>query len=316
MLKKIKRGIYLFVNKPTLFFERLNIHAGWLVWRLFGFPIKRRINGVIFEFDLSLSRWVKSMYFGWYDLDVIDIMEKILKPGDTFIDAGANIGYLSAIGAGFVGPTGQVHSFEPAFLYFQRLEKLAKSNPDYKIILNPMALGEKEDHANLVLSKENIGVNTINFDTSQKGAVKISIRRLDDYITQNALNNISLIKIDVEGFEFPVLKGLSKFFENTPQRPMIVVEVFPSHYPQYGATLSQLLEFMKKYGYKTYDIFNPDNEIDITKGWEGYNVIFKAFSNFHQHPGAKMASNEGSIEAGGEHAGEQVPDSVRTSNYR
>ena len=66
-------------------------------------------------------------------------MEKYLSYGDTFIDIGANIGYLSMIGANIVGKDGAVHAFEPVPHYFKILEKLAKMNSGYKIIVNPIA---------------------------------------------------------------------------------------------------------------------------------------------------------------------------------
>lgn len=106
--------------------------------------------------------------------------------------------------------------------------------------------------------------------------IEVPIKRLDDYIKKRNLEKISLIKIDVEGFEFPVLKGLKNYFEITRDRPMIICEIVPSAYPALGESRLQLIEYMKSYGYWAYNIMNPKLKVDITKLKEGTNIIFRA----------------------------------------
>jgi len=106
--------------------------------------------------------------------------------------------------------------------------------------------------------------------------IEVPIKRLDDYIKKRNLEKISLIKIDVEGFEFPVLKGLQKYFENTKYRPDIICEIQPSAYPLLDYTRDQFLEYMGGYGYEAYNIFAPRLKIDIAKFEKGDNVIFRA----------------------------------------
>ena len=96
--------------------------------------VVKTINGIKLVIDLSLGKAVKSMYFDAYEIEVIRIMKKYLRPGGVFIDVGANVGYLSAVGVGLVGKTGQVHSFEPVPTYFSYLEQIAELNPQYKIV--------------------------------------------------------------------------------------------------------------------------------------------------------------------------------------
>lgn len=275
-ITRFKRGVRLFLGRPKLFFERLDIHIGWFVWLLLKLPIKKRINGVLFEFDFLLSPFIKSMYFGWYDEEVVKTMANVLKLGDTFIDVGANIGYLSAAGASFVGKIGQVHSFEPALQYFQILERTIRMNPQYKIVVNQCALGEKEGKADFFISKENIGANTITYNSTIEETIEVPVYRLDSYIKKHKLQNITLIKIDVEGFEFPVLKGLCDYFESSTERPIIICEIFPFGYPKFGYSLTDLLEYMKKYGYRAYNIQKLNTEIDFNSPLEDYNVVFKA----------------------------------------
>lgn len=219
------------------------------------------------------------MYIGGYELDTVEVMRGILKKGDTFIDVGANIGYLSGIGAGLVGKKGKIHSFEPVPQYFDRLKNLAKMNPDYKIITEQCALGDKPGYATIRMSNEqNIGWNTMVFLSEKKDKIKqefkVPVHRLDNYIKEKALNKIALIKIDVEGFEFSVLKGLSEYFEHTDTYPAIICEINPFACSILGYTLTQLTEYMKSYNYNAYSLVNSKIKVDITKIRELADVVF------------------------------------------
>src|ERR1051326_753995 len=77
-----------------------------------------RVGPVRFDYDFSLGGTVRTMYAGAYATELVGLLRKILQPGDKFVDVGANIGYLSAVGAGRVGTAGRVLSFEPAPIYF------------------------------------------------------------------------------------------------------------------------------------------------------------------------------------------------------
>jgi hypothetical protein len=88
---------------------------------------------------------------------------------------------------------------------------------------------------------------------------------LDEYINGRKLSNISLVKIDVEGFELPVLKGASGFFEASKNNlPAIVVEITNWAYHLLGSSLGELGDFMKSYGYKAYCLFGK-HRFDISK---------------------------------------------------
>lgn len=283
--RKIIKYLSLLANNPRLFFKLMITTLNYRVTaRLFlhKIPVRKRIKGVLFEFDFALDPKIKDMYYGYYELETIEVMRTILKPGDIFIDVGANIGYLSAVGAGLVGKDGQVHSFEPIPQYFQKLEKFVMFNPDYRIIVNRCALGEEEGMANInVTNLQNIGWNTMVPGLMRKETVKktfkVPVYRLDNYIRQRALKNISLIKIDVEGFEFSVLRGLSNYFENTDHRPVIICEIFPpTAYSLLGYTCTQMLEYMRKYNYNTYSLVNIKAKVDITQLKDVIIVVFRS----------------------------------------
>ncbi len=278
----IKKAISLLTTNPRLFFKLLvkRLSCRMLTrWFLPKSPVQKRINGVLFEFDFDIGPYIKKMYFGFYEIETIEVMKTVLESGDIFINAGASIGYLSAIGAGLVGKNGEVHSFEPVPQYVQRLKHLAATNPDYKIIVNQHALGEEGGMANINISaSSNFGWNTMVPNYMRKEMIKetlaVPVYRLDNYIKQKGLNNISLIKIDVEGFEFPVLRGLSNYFRDIDHRPVIICELQTSVYPLLGYTVTQLLEYMERYNYNAYSLMDTNVEVDITELKDITDVVF------------------------------------------
>ncbi|MFX1257027.1 MAG: FkbM family methyltransferase [Promethearchaeota archaeon] len=230
--------------------------------------ILSKMNGVSFNFDFTLDPQVFDMFLGFYELDIRNTLLRFLRKGSVFIDIGANIGFISALGAGLVGKSGEVHSFEPVPYYFRRLSDMAKMNNDYQIFVNNFALGEKYEKIDInITNYENIGWNTMVPGMMRantiKETIKVDVKRIDDYILENEINNISLIKIDVEGFEFPVLKGLTKFFEECRRSlPPIVVEIAYSAYPNLGVKLGDLEDFIRSYSYEIYSI-NGKHKVDI-----------------------------------------------------
>ena len=70
------------------------------------------------------------MFFGAYEPLTVAAIKKYLREGDTFIDVGANIGFISSIAAGIVGTRGQIHSFEPVPRDFERLKGFSLMTPE------------------------------------------------------------------------------------------------------------------------------------------------------------------------------------------
>ncbi|HUK24543.1 MAG TPA: FkbM family methyltransferase [Terriglobales bacterium] len=238
-------------------------------------PAKKKINGIWFEYDSVHT--TAPMYFGSYSLALIDVMKRCLKPGDTFLDIGANIGYLSAIAAGLVGKTGQVHSFEPVPAYFRQLQKLAALNPEYTIVANPFAAGSEEGTAKAYVSAEP-GENTLVPGYTEKDSVKecidVRVIRLDEYIESKALKNISLIKIDTEGFEYPVLLGLQGFFEKTENLPIIICEVDPRAHRLLGHKPDDLASYISGFGYGARNVVRRSKTVELSTMSHIDDVVF------------------------------------------
>ena len=279
--KEIKQRLNYFLENPIFYPKLIIKKIRGKLSTMPNVPVIKKIKDINFIFPFfDFEPRMPDLYLGVHQINVIRVLHKYIKKGDTFIDVGANIGYLSAIGANLVGKEGEVHGFEPVPLYFKLLSKMAKLNEKYKIFVNNYALGEKVGSAIINIPNiHNIGYNSMVPGLIElnkiKEALKVKVIRLDDYIFRNKIEDISFIKIDVEGFEYPVLKGLTKFFDNemiTP--PHILVEVTPSAYPLLGLKLNQLERLLSKYSYKAYTIYK-ERPIDIKNLTSRKDILFK-----------------------------------------
>jgi FkbM family methyltransferase len=242
-------------------------------------PVRRHIGDIVFEYDLANYRGTAPMYFGSYALLVIEAMKRFLKPGDTFFDVGANIGYLSAVGAHLAGRRGQVHSFEPVPVYFEKLCRLVDLNPAYNITANPFAAGEASCASTIYVTREP-GQSTLvpayKARSEIVGEVEVPVVRLDSYIERHKLDRVALIKIDAEGFELPILRGLQGYFEASGQRPPIICEIAPRAYSLMGRNVDELVSFVTTYGYSARDLIDCSTPIDLREVDHVEDVLFVA----------------------------------------
>jgi FkbM family methyltransferase len=272
------RAVTLLAKNPSLFC-RLALAKLGTKRPMPRLPACRQIGNVIFECSLPNYHGTAPMYFGSYAVLVVEAMRRFLRPGDIFLDVGANIGYLSAIGADLVGRRGQVHSFEPVPAYFEKLCRLVDLNPGYNITANPFAAGEASSACTIYVTRQP-GQSTLvpSYKASSEivGELEVPVVRLDAYIERHKLGRIALIKIDAEGFELPILKGLQGYWEATGESPAIICEIAPRAYSLMGRNIDELAELVAAHGYTAHDLIDCSTPVDLGRIDHVEDVLFVA----------------------------------------
>jgi len=164
---------------------------------------------------------------------------RYLRPGDIVIDVGANIGTLSIIGALTVGPTGRVLAVEahPRISAFLRGNIALNGLTNIEVLL--CALGVRTGTAQLT-DRRSDDQNRMTTD----GGVEVPLRRLDDLRLPQG--EISLLKIDVEGYEMPVLQGGAGVLERTQ---CVYFESWERHFSTFGYGTSDVLALLAGTGF-------------------------------------------------------------------
>jgi FkbM family methyltransferase len=216
-------------------------------------PAQIRLGEMDLEFDLS-NRVMRTMYFGTFEKDLLAYMRAHLRPGDTFVDVGANIGYLSAYARELVGPRGAVHSFEPVPAYRDALASAVRSAGVANVRVVGMALGDRKGTVPIKISgNENIGWNTSAPGLMKEEAciqtLEVPVTTLASYLDYHEVSDVRLIKIDVEGAELLVLRGLAPWLARG-RRPHLVTELCAEACTLLGSSTREVFAIMEQFGYR------------------------------------------------------------------
>jgi FkbM family methyltransferase len=158
-----------------------------------------------------------------YELAFDDALAAAMRPGDTVWDVGANVGYYSRRFAEAVRPGGQVFAFEPSPVTLPRLRAEVGSEQDVTIV--PVGLGAEAATMSFVQSDDDLGVaSKVVAPGTAEGAHEVEIETGDRLVRDGRVVPPNVIKIDVEGFELDVLKGMTATLRD-PRLRSVCVEV-------------------------------------------------------------------------------------------
>lgn len=202
---------------------------------------------------------------GIYEPDILKLIQEYLKPGQVFIDIGANIGQHSLFATSVVGRAGKVYAFEPIPRLVSQLREsiLLNAYESYCTVL-PYACSDEDGTATLKLRPGNIGGSSINHTNTEYESIDITVKTADSCLSE--LTHVDLIKIDTEGFEVKALLGLEKTLAK--HHPKIIVEYSPSLTAgSQTAYADEFFDTLNKHSYRYFDIEEGFKEIHDTKAW-------------------------------------------------
>lgn len=196
----------------------------------------------VIENDTHISKWVEQSGRLDHDQNMLPLILKHIKLGDTVIDIGAYIGDHTISYARAVGHTGIVHAFEPNYYAFQCLEWNMKKHPQVKIY----QCGIGSEHGTMGVTNENLNYGMAYMD----GDGDIPIIPIDSM----NLNRCDFIKIDVEGMELEVLKGAEKTIDKC--KPKMLIEINNMTLSRIGIGAEHIFDWLNKHNYSYNNIYS------------------------------------------------------------
>ncbi|MDQ3440266.1 MAG: FkbM family methyltransferase [Planctomycetota bacterium] len=217
--------------------------------------IRGKLHG--YTMRLSLANWSeRQTYFlgRYYDLHTQAFAMTCVRPGDTFIDVGGNSGMITLLAARLVGEGGHVHTFEPNPVEGDRIRAALDENGIPNVTLHRMGLADARAELTLSVVSHHSGLGTfaevLPWEAKYVSAKHVAkVARGDDVLPPN-LNGAVTIKVDVEGYECRVLRGLHGTL--TKYRPAVVAEASDAHLRRAGQSAKELLDLMADLGYRAY----------------------------------------------------------------
>lgn len=206
--------------------------------------------------DSALSALI---YYGDFEVAERHFLLHFLRPGDIFVDVGANIGLFTVIAGQVVGPAGQVWALEPAEKTWTRLLGNVRLNGLSNVNCRRLALSDADGELDLNVSAD--GFDAWNsFGTPAAGSVfdrqRVSCATWDRLAQELGLvGRVALMKVDVEGWEAHVLGGGAQALSRT-DAPVLLVEFTDEACRGAGSTCKALYGALENLGYRLH-LYDP-----------------------------------------------------------
>lgn len=218
-------------------------------------------NGIRYHLDLNEGIDFSIYLLGAFEPGTQKTLQKLVKPGDTVFDIGANIGAHTLGIAESVDKSGKVYAFEPADFAFAKLKRNLELNPELAARTCPQQIllaassaerPEQEIYASWPLESDgNVHPKHRGRLVSAEHAV---VETLDNFTRRQGITRLDLIKMDVDGHELPVLQGAEETLRRF--RPVLVMEMSPYIHAEFHHFFSDFVEVLKQAGYSLCDADN------------------------------------------------------------
>lgn len=218
--------------------------------------LELEISGVLVQFHVHNPeelRVLESAGGAGGEQRVLDAMVSFLHPGDVVYDVGGNVGLFSAVLAKTIGPGGVLVAFEPQAVNFKHLQENLKLNGLNNYHCYRKALGDRSGQATLFASQVIGNSSLVQHGQPNGEGETVEVVNGDEFVQKESVPLPRVVKIDVEGFELAVLKGLRATLTQ-PACKMVCCEVHPSLLPP-GVAPASIESLLKEIGFTRIDSF-------------------------------------------------------------
>lgn len=228
-----------------------------------------------FRFCADLGDWLGQYVFltGTYEPPTATLFSHLVKPGDTVLDVGANVGFFSLLCAELTGKTGVVVAFEPVPSVRQRLLANISLNEYDHIRVVGNAVSDRSETLSIYEGPDgHKGTSSLRPNSTATEVIEVNAIALDH--DDIASTPVACIKIDVEGAEMRALEGMEQLLRR--ERPFLIIEFTDEFLRGFGHSTSQMSDWLTSRGYSLFLI--DDDCLKPLDGSEGkrpsqYNVL-------------------------------------------
>jgi FkbM family methyltransferase len=231
--------------------------------------LSRERSGIRLRCDLRDELTAIIFYRGWVDRDLEAWLSRWLRPGDTYVDVGAHIGFYVSLALAAIGPSGRVIAFEPLRESYEKLAASVREARDRypNVEVHRAALGANRGETTIFRPTGRWEHQTYRASLVAAGdrvaSERVSVLTLDEAL---GTTSCRLLKIDVEGSELEILRG-GRSFLSDGRAEAIVIEINPSALRDAGTTADRLVELLAADHYRPHQVEGtklvPRDEIEV-----------------------------------------------------
>ena len=215
-------------------------------------------KGLRFDAGLHTRRFA----CGRYEIPVQQALAALVRPGDVCCDIGANLGFFSILLGRLAGPSGSVYAFEPVPTNASTIERNARLNRMRNIVVMEVALSGTDGEDELLLARHVGGAVLRSAGTPPDlvGSAVVQTAALDTLLERQRVAPPDIVKIDVEGAEMEVLRGMDRTLRL--RSPTIVLELDDATSAGCEKKTNSCQSYLHDLGYRTTLLRNsyPDGQ--------------------------------------------------------
>ena len=197
---------------------------------------------------------------GIFEVPESDLVSRLLRQGDTCIDAGSHVGYYTCLLAHLVGESGRVYAFDANPEACEAAKRNLSLNGMTWAEVSNIALSDHEGSLQFhVSSDDQTGLSSVGSIPHFKKIIDIPCGRLETLLDNRGINHVRLLKIDVEGSEEIVLSGLGRFLTDH-LTDFILVELYDERLRVMNTCTKKVREILRRAGYRAWTY-------ESTSGW-------------------------------------------------
>lgn len=227
--------------------------------------------------DTRNKQHLKIISHGVYEKAVGWAINKYLKPGEVFVDVGANIGFFTLMACKIVGPKGKVYALEPNPVIYEMM--------DTSVFANSFG---KRCHTQNIAAFNGNGTMELTWDSAGHGGGRlvthdkvildenkttVKLEKLDEILAGND-RPISVMKIDTEGSEPYILEGASQIIAQNPNC-IIIAEWSPRFVKSRGYDFDKYVDYL----FATFESIEILVKVGVTKKMDKESLINTSHGN-------------------------------------
>lgn len=224
----------------------------------------------------KVARMYSVPHTGSFEQKETNFLRGFIKAGQVCFDVGASFGWYTMLLGKLVGPTGHVHSFEPLPHTSDILQRNLSLNGFTNVTLNQVALNQTVGTRDLFLP--DIGVSGSfrlhKYDKTYQ-TISCPTETLDAYCSDHEIDRVHFIKADIEGAEWPMLKGGTEVLNKS--KPVLFLEIQAHSTKLFGYDPVDLFDWLDKLGYSPHVVSEDGNLVlldDYRYRLPDHNFIF------------------------------------------
>lgn len=243
----IAEFIYCYILKPWPLREITN----WIIKKLI--PTKIKVGKKYLFLNPNDPVVSGALFFNVYEKSESQFIKSICFEGMYALDIGANIGYYTTLISQIAGENGVILAMEPDPESYKYLFKTIQKNNLKNVLPFPLAAADIKQKLPLFISSENRGDNRLYQSNQMREAIEVDCLTIDELVSEKNINNLDFIKIDVQGYEPKVFKGMKETIKRSKEL-ILLTEFWPKGIVQAGENPRDFLKMLREMEFQIFHL--------------------------------------------------------------